>query len=142
MHPSQGRLSRGRQHDACYVVWAVMLSAVGLIFHTLESFIFQTSNESFSFNVYRMKASYQMVQYEYLYRYTLYYCIYVFIFCWGGGGGLPVYLTIKIFALHCTIIFIILCRKKKGKHLCSTFDFGTQPCSWQICTIRFACSIT
>ncbi len=29
--PSKGRLSRGRQHIACYVVWAALLSAVALI---------------------------------------------------------------------------------------------------------------
>ncbi len=69
----------------------------------------------------------------------LIYCIYLLNFL----GGLPVYLTIKIFVLHCKIIFIVLCRKKKNrKNLCSTFDFGTQPCSWQICKIRLFNYIT
>ncbi len=35
-HPSKRRLSRGRQHVACYVAWAALLSAVALISHTLS----------------------------------------------------------------------------------------------------------
>ncbi len=57
-HRSKRRLSRGRQHDACYVVWTALLSAHFKLFY----FRFVMRNEP--------KASYRTVQYKYAYRYT------------------------------------------------------------------------
>ncbi len=78
MHPSKRRLSLGRQHDACYVVWAALLSAVALrtlyithfklfyfpnvigLVQRIIQFVMRTEP----------KASYRTVQYEYAYRYN------------------------------------------------------------------------
>ncbi len=69
--PSKGRLSRGRQHVACYVVWAAsdtdishtlsfyFPNIIGLV-QRIVRFVMRTE----------LKASYRTVQYEYAYRYT------------------------------------------------------------------------
>ncbi len=63
-HPNKGRLSRGRQHIACYVVWAALLSAVTL--RTLYIFYFPNVIELVQQIIHfvmrtELKASYHMV---------------------------------------------------------------------------------
>ncbi len=87
--PSKGRLSRGRQHVARFVVWAALLSAVALkaSYFTLFKLYFPnviglvqqivrfvTRTEP--------KASYWTVQYEYAYHYTPNIYVYIYIYVW------------------------------------------------------------
>ncbi len=71
--PSKGRLSRGRQHFACYVVWSALLSAVALISHTLSFYFPNVIGLVQQIVLFVMctepKASYRTVQYEYEYAY-------------------------------------------------------------------------
>ncbi len=77
-HPSKGRLSLGRQHDACYVVWATLLSAMALriLYFTHFNLFYFPNVIGLVQQIVRFvmctepKASYRTVQYEYAYRYT------------------------------------------------------------------------
>ncbi len=77
-HPSKGRLSRGRQHVACYVAWAALLSAVALrtLYFTHFKLFYFPNVIGLVQRIVRFvmrtepKALYRTVQYEYAYRYT------------------------------------------------------------------------
>ncbi len=83
--PSKGRLSRGRQHVACYARLGCIVERSGTdISHTLSSFLFQTNrisptNRSVVMHT-EPKASYRTVQYEYAYHYTPIIYIYIYIY--------------------------------------------------------------
>ncbi len=88
MHPSKGRVSLGRQHDAGYVVWAALLSAVALrtlYFTHFKLFYFPNVIGLVQWIIRFVmrtepKASYRTVQYEYVYRYTPKKNIYIYIY--------------------------------------------------------------
>ncbi len=86
-HPSKSRLSLGRQHIACYVIWAAFLSAVALrtLYFTHFKLFYFPNVIGLVQRIVRfvmrteLKASYRTVQYEYAYRYTSNIHIYIYV---------------------------------------------------------------